>query len=250
MAVTINQIAAYEDANGNRIEFTGSAPIVSGITVLFRGSNNVLTVDATARIHKLYLRFDSHNGRCTIGGNAGVAPLKAGIRVGQDSTVEIGDDVSTTAHVDISAVEGTSVTIGDDVMIATGVRLRTDDGHPVFSISDGQRANPSRSIVVGDHVWLAIDSFLLGGAGVGDGAVVGARALVTKRFPNNCVVAGVPAAVIRRDVAWERPHLSVTPPYYKPDASTVEKSPYWNRTADDAHPTDDDAPAGEDTGTA
>ncbi|GAA1489406.1 acyltransferase [Brachybacterium sacelli] len=230
MAVTITQIAAYEDANGNRIEFTGSAPIVSGITVLFRGSNNVLTVDSTARIHKLYLRFDSHNGRCRIGGNRGVAPLKAGIRVGQDSAVEIGDDVSTTAHVDISAVEGTSVTIGDDVMIATGVRLRTDDGHPIFDVSDGRRVNTAKSIEVGNHVWLAIDSFLLGGARIGNGTVVGARALVTKSFPNNCILAGVPAAVIRRDVAWERPHLSVTPPYYKPDASTVQKSEYWHHT--------------------
>lgn len=232
MAVTINQIAAYEDANGNRIEYTGSAPIVSGITVIFRGSNNVLTIDAAARIHKLYLRFDSHNGRCRIGGNTGVAPLKAGIRVGQDSTVDIGDNVSTTAHVDISAVEGTSVTLGDDVMIATGVRLRTDDGHPIFDVADGKRVNTSRSIAVGNHVWLAIDSFLLGGARIGNGTVVGARALVTKSFPDNCIVAGVPATVIRRDVAWERPHLSVTPPYYKPDASTVRKSDYWDTTSD------------------
>lgn len=230
MAVTITQIAAYEDANGNRIEFTGSAPIVSGITVLFRGSNNVLRVDSAARIHKLYLRFDSHNGHCRIGGNRGVAPLKAGIRVGQDSAVEIGDDVSTTAHVDISAVEGTTVSIGDDVMIATGVRVRTDDGHPIFDVSDGQRVNTSKSIGIGNHVWLAIDSFLLGGAQIGDGSVVGTRALVTKSFPNNCIVAGVPAEVIRRDVAWERPHLSVTPPYYKPDASTVERSEYWEHT--------------------
>ena len=230
MAVTIHQVAAYQDANGNRIEFTGSAPLLSGITVLFRGSNNVLTVDAAARIHKLYLRFDSHNGRCRIGGNTGVAPLKAGIRVGQDSTVEIGDDVSTTAHVDISAVEGTSVTIGDDVMIATGVRLRTDDGHPIFTVSDGKRVNVSRSIAVGHHVWLGIDAFLLGGARIGDGSVVGTRALVTKEFPNNCIFAGVPATVIRRDVAWERPHLSVTPPYYKPDASTITRSAYWDRT--------------------
>lgn len=230
VAVTIHQIAAYEDSHGNRIEYTGPAPITSGITVLFRGSNNVLTIDSTARIHKLYLRFDSHHGRCRIGGNVGVAPLKAGIRVGQDSSVTLGDNVSTTANVDISAVEGTSVDIGDDVMIATGVRIRTDDGHPIFNIADGKRVNVSRSIHVGNHVWLAIDSFLMGGARVGDGTVVGARALVTKQFPNNCILAGAPASVIRRDIAWERPHLSVTPPYYKPDASTITKSGYWNPT--------------------
>lgn len=230
MAVTLKKITAYEDRNGNRIEYSGTAPMDTGITVLFRGSNNVLTVDATARIQRLYLRFDSHNGQCRIGGNTGVAALKAGIRVGQDSAVLLGDNVSTTSHVDISAVEGTSVTLGDDVMIATGVRIRSDDGHPIFDVQDGKRVNISRSIDVGEHVWLGIDSFLLGGAKIGSGSVVGARSLVTKEFPNNCVVAGTPAKEIRRDIAWERPHLSVVPPYYKPDASTVKKSEYWSRT--------------------
>jgi acetyltransferase-like isoleucine patch superfamily enzyme len=232
MAVTLKKIAAYEDDNGNRIEYTGSAPLDVGINVLFRGSNNVLTVDDSARIQRLYLRFDSHNGACRIGANSGVAALKAGIRVGQDSTVHLGDDVSTTANVDISAVEGTTVRLGDDVMIATGVRIRSDDGHPIFDVADGKRVNVSRSIEVGDHVWLGIDSFLLGGARIGSGSVVGARALVTKEFPNNCVVAGVPGKLIRRDIAWERPHLSVVPPYYKPDSSTVKKTGYWSPTKD------------------
>lgn len=230
MTVTLHSIAAYEDENGNRIVFEGETPKTSGITVLFRGKNNVLNVSTDARIHKMYWRFDSDNGWCRIGANHGVSPLKAGIRVGQDSSVELGDNVSTTAHVDISAVEGTSVTIGDDVMIATGVRIRTDDGHPIFHIATGKRVNISKSISIGDHVWLAIDALILGGACIGEGSVVGARALVTREFPNNCVIAGVPAAVIRRDIAWERPHLSLVPPYYKPDASTVRRSAYWKKS--------------------
>lgn len=230
MAVTLKKITAYEDENGNRIEYAGSAPIDTSINVLFRGRNNVLTVSDAARIQRLYLRFDAHNGRCRIGASTGVAALKAGIRVGQDSEVLLGDNVSTTSSVDISAVEGASVTLGNDVMIAIGVRIRSDDGHPIFDVNDGKRVNVSRSIEVGNHVWLGIDSLLLGGAKIGDGSVVGARALVTQEFPNNCVVAGVPAKMIRKDIAWERPHLSVVPPYYKPDASTVNKSEYWGHT--------------------
>jgi hypothetical protein len=47
----------------------------------------------------------------------------------------------------------------------------------------------------------------------------------------------VPARVIRTDIAWERPHLSLAKPYYKPDASTITKSPYWALTELPRRPT-------------
>jgi len=37
----------------------------------------------------------------------------------------------------------------------------------------------------------------------------------------------------RINIAWERPHLGLTAPFYKPHASTVKKSKYWRRTDPD-----------------
>src|SRR5699024_10986885 len=129
-------------------------------------------------------------------------------------------------------VEGTKIHIGNDVMFASDNELRADDGHPIFDVRTGARVNVSSSITIGNHVWLARRAVLLGGAAVGDGSVVGYGAVVTRQFANNVVVAGVPAREVRRDVAWERPHLSLTPPFYKPDASTVTRSEeFWNLTA-------------------
>jgi hypothetical protein len=50
---------------------------------------------------------------------------------------------------------------------------------------------------------------------------------VTGRITNNCVAVGTPARAVRYDIAWERPHLSLVRPFYKPDGSTVPHSPYW-----------------------
>jgi acetyltransferase-like isoleucine patch superfamily enzyme len=133
----------------------------------------------------------------------------------------------------MSAVEGAEITIGDDVMFASDNQLRCDDGHPIFDVRSGKRVNPSRSIEVADHVWLGWGAVLLGGTVVGEGSVVGIRSVVKGTFPNNCVLAGVPARVLRKDVAWERPHLSLVKPFYKPDASTVKKSRYWHLTRED-----------------
>lgn len=226
----VSSLAPYSDEHGNRIEYTGKPH--DHTRIKFTGRNNSLVIAPDARLGRLHVDFDCDNGYVEIGPSAGVPPFVAAIRVGQDSRVLIGRDVSTTTTVAMSATEGTTITIGDDVMFASDNQVRADDGHPIFDVHTGKRVNVSRDITIGNHVWLARGAVLLGGARVGDGSVIGYGSIVTKAIPNNCIAAGVPARTIRRDVAWERPHLSLIRPYYKPDASTVERSPYWNATVD------------------
>lgn len=225
---TVTRLAQYRDERGNEIVYSGA--IEEGITILFSGRNNRLVVADTAQLKKLKVDFNCNRGLLEIGGSSGVPPLSATVRLGQKSTVRIGENVSSTASVTISAVEGTQVIVGDDVMFASENEVRTDDGHPIFDVRTGKRVNVSRSIRIGNHVWLARHATVLGGVNIGDGAVIGFGSIVTKPIPNNCVAAGVPARVVRRDIAWERPHLSLSRPFFKPDASTIEKSIYWNLT--------------------
>lgn len=53
-------------------------------------------------------------------------------------------------------------------------------------------------IVVGDGCWIGTRATLLPGVHIGAGSVIGAGAVVTKDFPENCVGGGVPCRVIRR----------------------------------------------------
>ena len=227
--VLLNTLSAYEDDRGNRILYDG--PDVPGVRIEFTGSGNTLVVAPQIRPGRLNIMFDCDNGTMRMAG-CRFGTFSGFIRIGQDSTVSLGENVTTTNLCVISAVEGTSVVIGNDVMLASENELRADDGHAIFDVESGLRVNWSRDITVGNHVWLAKRAVLLGGADVGDGSVVGFASLVTGRIPNNCVAVGSPARVVRRDIAWERPHLSRTKPFYKPDASTVSRSPYWNRTVD------------------
>ncbi|UUT35749.1 hypothetical protein [Microbacterium elymi] len=66
--------------------------------------------------------------------------------------------------------------------------------------------------------------------------MIGAGSIVTRKIPNNVVAVGTPARVIRKHVAWERIHLGADAPFYKPDASTVKKSKYWNLTLETGAP--------------
>lgn len=223
----ITTLEPYADERGNRIEYEG-APFPVKIT--FRGSDNVLTVAAKVKTPNLVVQFDGDGGQVKLGPSQGVT-LHAGIRVGGRSQVKIGAHVSSTSKANISAVEGAKVVIGRDVMMASDVQIRSDDGHAIYDVRSGRRVNTARDIKVGAHVWLGLQSVLLGGARVGDGSVVGLRSVVTGRVPNNVVVVGAPARVVRRDVAWERPHLSMDP-RDKSEWPEELHTPYWALTED------------------
>lgn len=52
-------------------------------------------------------------------------------------------------------------------------------------------------VVVGNDVWIGTEALLMSGVRVGNGAVIGARAVVTKDVPPYAIVAGVPAKIVR-----------------------------------------------------
>ena len=53
-------------------------------------------------------------------------------------------------------------------------------------------------MIIEDDVWIAEGATLLGGITVGEGAVIGAHAVVTKDVPPRTVVAGNPARVVKQ----------------------------------------------------
>lgn len=52
--------------------------------------------------------------------------------------------------------------------------------------------------MIGNDVWIGYEAVILSGVTIGDGAIVGARAVVTKDVPPYTIVGGVPARSIRR----------------------------------------------------
>lgn len=54
------------------------------------------------------------------------------------------------------------------------------------------------NIVIGNDVWIGYEAVILAGVTIGDGAIIGARAVVTKDVPPYTIVGGVPAKFIRK----------------------------------------------------
>ncbi len=57
--------------------------------------------------------------------------------------------------------------------------------------------NKNEAAIIGDNVIIGAGAKIIGGVTIGNNVVIGANAVVTKSFPDNCVIAGVPAKIIK-----------------------------------------------------
>jgi acetyltransferase-like isoleucine patch superfamily enzyme len=110
-----------------------------------------------------------------------------------DGHLEIGNNVFI--NYGSSLVSSKHVKVGDDCLIGTHVMVMDTDFHRVEDKAWDTTGEP---IVIEDRVWLGNRSIVLKGVTVGHDAVVAAGSVVTRDVPPRCVVAGVPAKVVRR----------------------------------------------------
>jgi serine O-acetyltransferase len=83
----------------------------------------------------------------------------------------------------------------------------------------------TRGPILGDNVSVKAGAKILGPITIGDNVTVGANAVVTKDVPPNCVVAGVPARIIRRNGVRVNEPL---PSRMQPEGSLSESLSPWN----------------------
>lgn len=86
------------------------------------------------------------------------------------------------------------ITIEDDVLIGPNVQLITEN-HPINPAE--RKSLVLASILIKKNAWIGAGAIILPGVTVGENSVVAAGAVVTKDVPDNTVVAGVPAKIVK-----------------------------------------------------
>lgn len=161
--------------------------------------------------------FKTQNSKMTLGSSAhleigcrGRIDIDSEIRLGKDALLKIDNDFSAHSCLRLSIPDYTSIIIGKDCMFSCDVIMISNDSHSIFDLTTGKNVNSTyaiskdRKIVIGDHVWVGARSTILYNTEIGDGSIIGAASLVKGIIPSNCIAVGVPAKVIKSNVAWKR----------------------------------------------
>ena len=171
----------------------------------FGGENSKIIVGARNRFFSCSITLTKNN-------IIDIAPSRWKIRK-LDLLCEVGSNLIVaqdfSSHsISMDIQEGKTIRIGKDCQFSSGIKLRTGDGHPIFT-SDNVVINRGKDIIVGDHVWVGQDVTLLKGAIIPDGSVVGIGSMVTKAFAtDNVVIVGNPARIVKENIHWTRDLLS------------------------------------------
>ena len=87
------------------------------------------------------------------------------------------------------------IKIGDDTIFAPGIKIiSANHDHKDFNLQI-----EAESIEIGKHCWIGANAVILPGVKLGDRAIVGAGAVVTKSFPEDALLVGVPARNIAKE---------------------------------------------------
>ena len=159
--------------------------------------------------------LDGTGKRVFVGNNCVVASSFVFERKGHGK-VTLGDRVHAGSSTNFISING--ISIGDDVTIAYDCIFYDHDSHAIdwldrkddtlqeirddrmngdFLANKNWSVVRSAPIVIEDKVWIGFGVTVLKGVRIGEGAVIGARSVVTKDIPAYCVAAGNPARVVK-----------------------------------------------------
>ena len=118
-----------------------------------------------------------------------------------------GDRFRCGANTELAAIEGTAISFGEDCMLSANIAVRTGDSHSVLDM-EGRRVNLSKSISIGNHIWIGNTVIFFKGTKIGHNSVVTCGAVVTgKDFPPHCIIGGNPAKVIKDGIDWREERI-------------------------------------------
>ncbi len=162
--------------------------------------------------NQLRFLFRSHNFKefgkhCSIGKNVTLdcpnmilsnnVTFRDNVVIGGAGVLTIGEETTINNYTFISCTK--NVSIGKNVMLAPFVYvLDVDHKFQDLSIPISKQGYDSKSVKIGDNVWIGTNVIITKGVTIGDGAIIAANSVVSKDVVENCIYGGSPAKLLKK----------------------------------------------------
>ena len=197
----IEDIASLKD---NTIVFSEADgfEIMDEVEIVFSGTNNILFCDGRVKLRESMIRFEGDNSIVFLSSSSHI--YRANFTLYNNNVLFIDEDCYFSDVLNAICSEQKHIIIGKECLFSFEVWVRTADPHLVYSKATNRRLNPSKSVFLGDHIWVGQNVGILKGSRVHSGCIIGGHALLPgKTIPSHCLFAGNPGQVIKEDIFWE-----------------------------------------------
>jgi acetyltransferase-like isoleucine patch superfamily enzyme/coenzyme F420-reducing hydrogenase beta subunit len=176
-------------------------------TVIQIGKKANVQLNARLRIGVKKFRKSKLETRLLVD-DGGTLIVNGGFTFGYGSDIEvfdggqliIGGTLGGGSNTNTTIICAERIEIGGHVMMGRNITIRDNNGNHYLS---QQGYKNTRPVVIGNHVWLCEGCTIMPGVKIGDGAIIGAHAVVYTNVPAYSLVSGNPAKVVQTDIYWK-----------------------------------------------
>ena len=131
----------------------------------------------------------------TIGKNTDIECTGSLSHIGKG--IEIGNNTSFASNCYFGCAGG--IKIGSNVIAGQNIRFHSENhNYNDLNTLIKDQGVTNKGIIIGDNCWIGSGAVLLDGVEIGNGCVIAANAVITKSFPDNTIIGGVPAKMLKK----------------------------------------------------
>jgi acetyltransferase-like isoleucine patch superfamily enzyme len=182
-----------------KLRISSSGIIFCGRKVILQHAYQVTAGKNLILEDGVHINALSLNG-ITLGHNVTIAKYAVlsctGVIANKGVGISIGNNSAVGAQSFLGGQGG--IVVGNDVIMGPQVKIFSENHnfeHPQMILR--KQGESRKGVRIGDNCWIGAGSIILDGVVIGQGCVVAAGAVVTKSFPENSILAGVPAKIVK-----------------------------------------------------
>ncbi len=178
-----------------------SVKVKAGVDIRLKGRVNLGNRNKKAVVISLLPIniYFGNNSKISFGHSVSIGP-GVNIIAKDNSNFSVGSNTYFTSDSHIEVVN--SISIGKNCAISWGVTIIDDDHHQLIS-EENIKEKKVPFVNIGDKVWIGCNVTILKNTIIGNNCVVAAGSIVRGSFPDNSLIAGNPAKIVKQNIDWK-----------------------------------------------